>query len=238
MAQGQKITAAEIRALQSAIAAYENDPSIFSDDDVVGMQHMAEAVGIPFEPKFSLGRVLGNAAFNFVDTLAFGVIPDDWGPAQVTDADAAAATVGSIAGMVTPFGGPARAAKFVTDKAAKAVPAIERIAQGKGIGKVFPKSVASKGSPLDKANQLLQDLSKKEALRKAVAAILESKRAATAMNYGLEAGSRYAAHNLLEDPLAAPSEFIGGGLLGAGFGAASPVLAKYLPKTLGKYFPQ
>lgn len=226
----QKISAAQVKALQQAIMAYEQNPDMFSDEDVAGIKEMADAIGIPFEPKFSLGRTLGNAAFNFIDTLAFGVIPDEWGPAQLTGSDKVAATVGTIGGMVVPFGGPAKLAQKVLGKSAEAVPALQKIAKGEGLGQVFSK--APSGSVLEKVNKLLNEASKREAVRKAVEAALKSKATERAFRYGLEAGSRVAASELAEDPFGAPGDFIGGGILGAGFSAAAPWLATRFPSTM------
>ena len=84
--------------IMNAIREVQRNPSGFSAEEIarareLSMQYLGKDIDFPD----SVTRTLGNAAFDFVDSLAFGLIPDKIGPHKLTSADDIAGMIGSTA---------------------------------------------------------------------------------------------------------------------------------------------
>lgn len=80
----------------------------------------------------NVGRALGNAAWEFADTIAFGLLPDqiaeNMGVRNLHWSDTAAGTLGSLGAFFTPMGPVATGSKV----ASKALPMLGRFAKAEG----------------------------------------------------------------------------------------------------------
>jgi len=130
--------------IMNAILAVQRNPDEFSKDEIErARQYSLEYLGKDLEFKDSIGRAGKNAAFDFVDTLAFGAIPDKWGPDKLTQADEIAGMVGSGVGFFMPGVGPMAtgtrlAGKFLPSIAKMGTGGVNAVTKlaGEGAGKV------------------------------------------------------------------------------------------------------
>jgi hypothetical protein len=114
--------------LYNIIDAYNNNPNMFSDQEVAQLAEMAAMSGINFKPQNSGTRALKNFGFNMLDTALFGLLPDDMGPYQLSGADKVGAGLGNIAGFFTT---PMAAGRAV---ATKGMDALGKAAKATGPG--------------------------------------------------------------------------------------------------------
>ena len=122
--------------IMNAIREVQRNPSGFSAEEIarareLSMQYLGKDIDFPD----SVTRTLGNAAFDFVDSLAFGLIPDKIGPHKLTSADDIAGMVGSTAALFTPGIGPMAVG---TKIAKKILPSVAKMGGGAiaNVGKV------------------------------------------------------------------------------------------------------
>lgn len=100
-------TQQQMQAAQELIARYNQDPSQFSSNELAELQAFMQANGVDWSPNFSAGRALGKAGFEFADSLALGLLPDEWAPQTFNKGEDIAGTIGSLASFAVPFGGAA-----------------------------------------------------------------------------------------------------------------------------------
>lgn len=132
----------------NAIRQVQKNPNDFSSEEIARARELSmQYFGKDIEFASDIGRTLKNAAFDAVDSLAFGAIPDAWGEKlgakKLTPADEIAGMVGSTAAFFVPGIGPmatgTRLAKKILPSIAKmgtgATSAVTKLA-GEGAGKV------------------------------------------------------------------------------------------------------
>lgn len=112
----------------NALRQVQMNPGDFSKDEIEAAKQMSlEYFGKPLEFKDDAIRMGKNAAFDFVDTLAFGLIPDKIGPDKLTSSDEVAGMIGSTAGFFVPGIGPMATG---TRLASKILPSIAKMGTG------------------------------------------------------------------------------------------------------------
>jgi hypothetical protein len=137
------------------IDQYQRNPDAFNDNEVDAIYERAQAFGIPFEPRSSIGRKIAVGLGSLADTAAFDLIPDDWLPKARTSGEKIASGVGSAAGFfTTPFtvGGKigSRLAQTVTGGLVKGLGKVETAGAAKllgGLGKAA-KNIPKVGRPI------------------------------------------------------------------------------------------
>ena len=122
--------------IMNAIREVQRNPSGFSAEEIarareLSMQYLGKDIDFPD----SVTRTLGNAAFDFVDSLAFGLIPDKIGPHKLTSADDIAGMIGSTAALFTPGIGPMAVGTKIAEKI---LPSVAKMGGGAiaNVGKV------------------------------------------------------------------------------------------------------
>lgn len=138
----------------NAILAVQRNPNVFSNDEIErAREYSMMYLGKDLVFKDDIGRAAKNAVFDFVDTLAFGAIPDKMGPNKLTQADEIAGMIGGGAGFFMPGVGPmatgSRLAKHFLPSVAKVGAEGGMVSKllssaGEGTGKVVT-DVANKG---------------------------------------------------------------------------------------------
>lgn len=121
-----------------AIRAYESDPDIFNTEQLRNLMTFAQQEGIPFQPKFSLGR----AAMNFANEATFGIVPGS--DFALTEGEANFGTAGSLLSFLAPGLGIFKGAKLGSK-------ALTKIAGGgleKGAAKQFAKAAVRRDAGL------------------------------------------------------------------------------------------
>lgn len=112
----------------NALRQVQMNPGDFSKDEIEAAKQMSlEYFGKPLEFKDDAIRMGKNAAFDFVDTLAFGLIPDKIGPDKLTSSDEVAGMIGGTAGFFVPGIGPMATG---TRLASKVLPSIAKMGTG------------------------------------------------------------------------------------------------------------
>ena len=110
----------DVRKISSMVDIYQSDPAVFTDNDVQQLMQMAQAVGIPFEPKSSIKRKIGVFAGEAVDTALLGAVPEGVKLQPRTTGERYSGMAGDVAGMITPGGLPSvlgkKAATFAAHK--------------------------------------------------------------------------------------------------------------------------
>lgn len=111
------------------IQLYSMNPNAYSSEQIVDIAQRAAAVGLPFEPKTSLGRLGKNVAYGLGSGATFGLLGLVPGlkPDALTSTEKGARAVASALGIAV--GGPAAVGGRV---AAKGVGALARAASGSG----------------------------------------------------------------------------------------------------------
>lgn len=95
------------KQLINLITAAERNPDAFSPHQLKQISQLAHSYGYDFDPRFSIKRAAESFGFNLLDTLLFGALPNEWAPETANPWEDVAGTVGDLAGIFVPFGGPA-----------------------------------------------------------------------------------------------------------------------------------
>ena len=81
---------------------YDGDPEYYQQIKALAMQ-----AGVPIKAfKTNPYRIAKAGLLSMADTMSFGLVPDDW-YTPMNSAEQTAASIGGIAGMINPYGGPA-----------------------------------------------------------------------------------------------------------------------------------
>ena len=140
----------EMSRVKKLVNAYKAAPHSYSEGEALQIQQLAVGAGIPMEIESSAGARWMKGLLSMVDTATLGIlVPNDL-YTPVNDAERKAVSMGSMAGMLVPWGGPFRLAgaaakgiKGLTGAAKVAKnPAMKSLMQGLtnpfGVGKVLP----------------------------------------------------------------------------------------------------
>lgn len=232
------------------IDRYNQEPDLFSIEQVKELQVAAQQLGIKFSPKEDLGRMAKNFAFEAADTATFGLLPDElfgWQikPDSLTSSDEIAGGVGGLLGFLAPLlatgGASAAATGGLKAFAAGGELGLGRLAgrmtnwAGQTAARVAPKAAA--GAPaaagkaftaVDKALQWGAPYGRKAAgwLTATPAREAATKRA---LQFGMASGASEFFNDIGEGNLLAPiGRTFGGAALGgvaAGVGPVSRMVA-------------
>lgn len=140
--------------LEKMLEAYRNNPKAFSPGEVAQLQSAAQSMGYDFttpEQKFNIGRAVGSALFNTVDSALFGLLPDEFDPAGENKFEQFAGTAGSVLGAFgLPMMAGLKAGKAASSLLSKVgAEAVKREANKTFYNNVVKKAVLGlkKGSP-------------------------------------------------------------------------------------------
>lgn len=142
----------EQNRIKKMVNAYKANPNMYSDTEAQQISMLAVEAGIPFQGiKSGMGSKLWRGAASAADTMALGLIPNSlYAPRNAGEQKAV--DIGSVAGMVAPWGAPMKlakgglaAAKVGAKSMGKGGPAMQAFLKGSGLDKWFKTGKGVKG---------------------------------------------------------------------------------------------
>lgn len=84
------------------IQMYEQNPDMFSTEQIRSLMEGAQALGISWSPQFSGSRALKKGIYELGEGLTFGLLPNSLDPGAFTPGEQIAGGIGGILGLVGP----------------------------------------------------------------------------------------------------------------------------------------
>lgn len=88
----------------TGIQMYEQNPGMFSTDQVKELVAGAEALGLSWRPNFDAGRAVRKGLYEMGEGLTLGLLPNSWDPGAYTAGEQIAGGVGGLLGLAAPLG--------------------------------------------------------------------------------------------------------------------------------------